>query len=140
MNQAEENVQEGDGAADDVRVVEFDLLVRVRAVLHGLSEGFQPFRSLSGGRRGQRSSVNGHAQVHVVVVHQYATLVFGEHLPGGKDGVEGKGWIAKRPGFVDAHHRQVFDRHGHSTVHHFIVFNRHLTGAVVVGDRALKDR
>ncbi len=76
----------------------------------------------------------------MVVVHQHTALVLGEHLPCRKDGVERKGWIAKRPWLVNAHNGEVFDRHPDPAIHHLVVFNGDFPRTVVVRDRALKNR
>ena len=140
LNQTEEDVQERDGAADDVGVVELDLLIGVHAVLDVLAQGFQPFSSVGRGRGGQRSSVDGEAEVHVVVVHQDAALGVAQDFPGREDGIERKGWVAKWPRFVDAKHGQVFRGHPHPAVHHFVVLNGDLARTVFFRHGSFKNR
>ena len=140
LNQTEEDVEEQNGPADDVRVVQLDLFVGVGAVLHLRAQILKPLGCIGGRRGGQFTAVDGHAEVHVIVVHQRRSLRFFHHGPRGENGVERQGWVAKGPRFVDAHHGEVFHGHWHAAVHHLVVLNRDFTGAVVLRDRSLENR
>ena len=140
LNQAEEDVQEKNGPADDVGVVQLDLFVGVGAVLHPRPQVFQPVRCVSGGGGGQCTAVDRDTEVHVVVVHQRRSLRFIHHRPRGENGVERQRWIAKGPRFVNAHHGEVFHGHRHAAVHHLVVLDRDFTRTVVLGHRSLKNR
>ena len=139
LDEAEEDVEEENRSADNIGVVEFNLLIGVRTVLHVGSQRLEPIGCVSSGRGGQLSAVNRDPEVHVVVIHQGGSLFFGQDLPRGEDGVEGQGWVAKGPRFVDAHHGQIFHRHPHAAVDHLVVFRRDFTRTVVFRYRSFED-
>ena len=133
LNQTKEDVEEGDGSAHNVGVVQFYTFVGVVSVLNSGSKVFQPFCCIGGGTCRELPSVNRHAEVHVVVVHEGGSLGFFQHLPSGENWIRSEGRVSKIPRLVDTENSEVGSRHWHAAVDHFILFWRDFTVAVFVG-------
>ena len=140
LNEPEEDVQETDGATDDVDVHQRDAGIGVVALTHTALHVVQPLGRVRRRGSGERGPVHGHREVDVIVVHQGLALCFLQHVKVKDEGVGRNRWVGQGRFLVDAGHGEVVDGHEHAAVHHAVLAGLDVTALTVAFRNAAFNR